>query len=296
MKRGYMTYANVIGRWHWTTGAFLLLLALSSGANEIVEDSFKSDALGREYKFRVYLPDDYKDERKSQFPVIYLLHGGGADEKWWTGRGGAEPTLNALIARGQLRSAIAVMPGNGTNWYFDSPTEGAERAIVEELLPFIEAKYRVSKERSGRIIGGLSMGGAGALNFALKYPEKFCAAMLLSPAVYDPLPPPKSSARKQSVFMKNGQFDPDIWKSHHYLSHLDAYQKKGQKVSFWIMSGDHDFLDIALLSTQLFARLLPTQPKQVELRIVDGDHESMVWRDALPDALRYADEQCVRNR
>jgi enterochelin esterase-like enzyme len=291
-----MRHATVICKWRRTTGAIVLLLSLSSGANEIVDDSFKSDALGREYKFRVYLPDDYKDERKSQFPVIYLLHGGGADEKWWTGRGGAEPTLNALIARGQIRSAVAVMPGNGTNWYFDGPTEKAERAFMDELLPFIETKYRVSKERSARTIGGLSMGGAGALNFALKYPEKFCAAMLLSPAVYDPLPPATSQARKQAVFMKNGQFDPDIWKSHHYLSHIDAYQKKGINVSFWIMSGDHDSLGIALLSTQLYARFLPTQPKQVELRIVDGDHEAMVWRDALPDALRYADEQCIRNR
>lgn len=287
---------NSIHNCSWALGLCFSVFWQSALASEVVDDSFMSKHLGREYKMRVYLPDGYKDERKSQFPVVYLLHGSGADEKWWTGRGGAEVTLNALIARGQMRPSIAVMPGNGKNWYLDGPSEKAERAILDELLPYIEAKYRGSKERSARIIGGLSMGGYGALNFALKNADKFCAAMLLSPSVYDPLPPADSSARSVPVFMKNGLFDPDLWKSHHYLAHLDAYQKKGEKVSFWIMSGDHDNLGIALLSAQLYARLLPIQPKQVELRIVDGDHEAMVWRDALPDALRYADEQCVRPR
>ena len=287
---------NSIHNCRWALGLCLSVFWQSALASEVVDDSFMSKYLGREYKMRVYLPDGYKDERKLQFPVVYLLHGGGGDEKWWTGRGGAEVTLNALIARGQMRPSIAVMPGNGTNWYLDGPSEKAERAILDELMPYIEAKYRGSKDRGARIIGGLSMGGYGALNFALKNADKFCAAMLLSPAVFDSLPSAVSSARRAPVFMNNGVFDPDMWKAHHYLALLDAYQKKGQKVSFWITSGDHDNLGIALLSAQLFARLLPIQPKQVELRIVDGDHEAMVWRDALPDALRYADEQCVRPR
>lgn len=287
---------NLIHKWFWALGLCFSVFWQSALASEVIDDSFMSKHLGREYKMRVYLPDGYKDERQSQFPVVYLLHGAGADEKWWTGRGGAEVTLNALIARGQIRPSIVVMPGNGKNWYVDSPGEKAESAILDELLPYIEAKYRASKERNARIIGGLSMGGYGALNLALKNADKFCAAMLMSPAAYDPLPPEDSSARLVPTFIRNGHFEPDLWKLHNWPVYLDAYRKNEQKVSFWIISGDHDNLGIALLSAQLYAKILPIQPKQVELRIVDGDHEAMVWRDALPDALRYADEQCVRVR
>jgi enterochelin esterase-like enzyme len=287
---------NLIHKWFWALGLCFSVFWQSALASDVIDDSFMSKHLGREYKMRVYLPDGYKDERQSQFPVVYLLHGAGTDEKWWTGRGGAEVTLNALIARGQIRPSIVVMPGNGANWYVDSPGEKAESAILDELLPYIEAKYRVSKERSARIIGGLSMGGYGALNLALKNADKFCAAMLMSPAAYDPLPPEDSSARLVPTFMRNGHFEPDLWKLNNWPVYLDAYRKNERKVSFWIISGDHDNLGIALLSAQLYAKILPIQPKQVELRIVDGDHEAMVWRDALPDALRYADEQCVRVR
>lgn len=287
---------NLIHKWLWALGLCFSVFWQSALASEVIDDSFMSKHLGREYKMHVYLPEGYKDERQSQFPVVYLLHGAGVDEKWWTGRGGAEVTLDALIARGQIRPSIVVMPGNGANWYVDSPGEKAESAILDELLPYIEAKYRASKERNSRIIGGLSMGGYGALNLALKNADKFCAAMLMSPAAYDPMPPEDSSARRVPTFMRNGQFEPDLWKLHNWPVYLDAYRKNERKVSFWIMSGDHDNLGIALLSAQLYAKILPIQPKQVELRIVDGDHEAMVWRDALPDALRYADEQCVRVR
>ncbi len=125
----------------------------------MIDDSFVSQHLGHEYKMRVYLPDGYQDAAQAPFPVVYLLHGAGADEKWWSGRGGVEVTLNALIARGQIRPSIVVMPGNHANWYVDGPAERAESALMEELLPYIEARYKASKQRSARIIGGLSMGG-----------------------------------------------------------------------------------------------------------------------------------------
>jgi hypothetical protein len=64
----------------------------------------------------------------------------------------------------------------------------------------------------------------------------------------------------------------------------------------WIVSGDHDFLGIALMSAQLYWRMFQVQPKQVELRVIDGDHEWMTFRDALPAALQYVDAQCVRNK
>jgi enterochelin esterase-like enzyme len=242
---------------------------------------------------RIYLPDGYDDKAAARYPVVYLLHGTNSDEAWWTGPGGAQATLDALIKRGQLRPSIVVMPGNGNNWYVDSAAEKAESALVGELLPFIEGKYHAAAERGARSIGGFSMGGYGALRLALRHPDRFCAAMLLSPAIYDPLPPSTSSARADLPFQSAGQFDPARWKALNYPALLPAYRAAPDKVAFWILSGDHDRHGIALQAAQLNAALQPMQAKQVELRIVDGDHEAMVWRDGLADALRYADAQCA---
>ena len=66
---------------------------------------------------------------------------------------------------------------------------------MRDLLPHVDGKYRTLAERSGRLVAGYSMGGYGALSLALRHPERFCAAGLISPAVYDPLPPEASAAR-----------------------------------------------------------------------------------------------------
>jgi enterochelin esterase-like enzyme len=268
---------------------------MNTQASEVVSDSFKSNALGHDYKIRVYLPDDYK-AKEQLFPVIYLLHGAGGNETSWTAQDNAKEILDALIKRGSMRSSIAVMPDGGNSWWIDGAAEKAETALMDELLPYVEGKYRIASQRRMRAIGGISMGGYGALNLALKFPDKFCAAALLSPAIYDPAPPKNSAALSARQFFKEGKFDIELWKSLNYPARLDAYNKTAQKVSMWIVSGDHDSLGIALQSAQFYWRLFQTQPKQIELRIIDGDHEWMVWRDALPDALRYLDEQCARSK
>lgn len=60
------------------------------------------------------------------------------------------------------------------------------------------------------------------------------------------------------------------------------------------VSGDHDRLGIAPMSANLYWRLYQIQPKQVELRVVDGDHEWMTFRDALPAALQYIEKECTK--
>jgi len=138
------------------------------------------------------------------------------------------------------------------------------------------------------------MGGYGALNLSLRHPEKFCAAGIISPAIYDPLPPETSASRQAPQFMVNGKFDPDTWMALNYPAQLNNYSKGQVRVPMWIVSGDHDHFGIALMATQLYWRMPAIQPKLAKLRIVDGDHEWMTFRDALPDALQYMDQQCLK--
>ena len=274
-------------------GVLMVCAAASAHSGELFADSVKSTALGRDLKFTIYLPDGYKDATQ-KFPVVYLLHGAGGDEVEWARKGGAVETFDGLIKRGLIRPTIAVMPTAGSStWWADGAAEKVETALMTELLPYVEGKYKASTERKGRAVTGLSMGGYGALNLSLRFPTKFCAAGIISPAIYDPLPPEASASRKAAQFVRDGKFDPDTWKALNYPAHLDKYAAGTARVPMWIVSGDHDYLGIALMSAQLHSRMMKIQPKQAELRIIDGDHEWMVFRDALPDALLYVDKQCA---
>ena len=274
------------------------VVALSSSAlgqaGELVRDKVASRLLGRDVPFTVYLPDGYKAS-PSSYPVIYLLHGAGGDENEWARKGGAVETLDGQIKRRQMRPAVVVMPTFGpASWYADGAAEKVESAMMEELIPFIEANYKVGNQRAQRAIAGLSMGGYGALNISLHYPERFCAAGIISPAIYDPLPPETSAARRTPQFVRNGQFDAATWTALNYAARLDGYKNGTARVPMWIVAGDHDYLGIALMSAGLYSRMLAIQPTMVELRIVDGDHEWLTFRDALPQTLHYMDTQCNR--
>ena len=275
-------------------GLVAFTTSLIGEAGELTRDKVASSLLGRDIPFTVYLPDGYQAS-PSSYPVIYLLHGAGGDENEWAKKGGAVETLDGQIKRRQMRPAVVVMPTFGpASWYADGAAEKAESAMMEELIPYVESKYKVGNQRAQRAIAGLSMGGYGALNISLHYPERFCAAGIISPAIYDPLPPETSAARRTPQFVRNGQFDAATWTALNYAARLDGYKKGGARVPMWIVAGDHDYLGIALMSASLYSRMLAIQPTQVELRIVDGDHEWMTFRDALPQTLNYLDAQCNR--
>jgi enterochelin esterase-like enzyme len=271
-----------------------LLLGAAAAAGQLVHDEFPSKVLGRKAALTVYLPDGY--EQGANYPVTYILHGAGGNETEWA-NGGIAQTLEALVARGQIRPTVAVMPslGGGT-WWVDGAVDKADTAFMQEVIPYVEHKYKVGTSRALRSIGGQSMGGYGALHFALKYPDKFCAAAILSPAIYDPLPPATSASRLTPQYMKGGKFDEALWKSLNYPALLPAYRAGSARVPMWIASGDHDHLGIALQSAQLYWKLYQVQPKQVELRIVDGDHEWLTFRETFPDALRYVEAQCTAGK
>jgi enterochelin esterase-like enzyme len=265
---------------------FALLLASTARAGDIVLETFKSDAIGRDYKYTVYLPDGYKTGDK-RYPILYLLHGAGGDENEWVAKGGARETMDALIARRLIAPMVVIMPGHTAAWWVDGAKEKGETALLKEVMPHAEAKYRTEAGSGKRLIAGLSAGGYGTLNLVMKYPKMFAAAAILSPAIYDPVPPGHSSGVRQPPFQKDGKFDADLWKSLNYPVHIEGYKKSGTVVPLYINSGDHDTFGIALQAAMLYERLRLHQPSAVELRVVDGDHEWMVWRDTLGDALQF---------
>ncbi|MGD9510127.1 MAG: alpha/beta hydrolase [Geminicoccaceae bacterium] len=169
--------------------AVLLLLAWSrAGCGEVRRDlALASPLLGRDIPYAIYLPDGH-DEPGRRFPILYLLHGHGGRGSDWIDAGGLEPTLDALIRQAAVPPLVVAMPSMGDGWYVDAaspPGPGAlQSAFLQDFVPGIERVWPVTRRREGRAVAGLSMGGWGALRFAMLEPGRFVAAASLSGALW----------------------------------------------------------------------------------------------------------------
>jgi len=136
---------------------------------------FRSDAMNVEIGYSVWLPPGY-DVAQDRLPVIYFLHGSGGTES--ADSPAFAHMLAERLAAKKIPPVIAVFPNGGLSGYRDHP-EGkvnVETMIIRELIPLIDRTYRTQSNRAGRVLGGFSMGGGGAVRLALKYPEMFSAA------------------------------------------------------------------------------------------------------------------------
>jgi enterochelin esterase-like enzyme len=251
-------------------------------ASTVVSRSFHSDALGRDWSYTVYLPTGYRHDAP-RLPVLYLLHGNNGDANDWLTQGHLQSAADALIEHKEIPPVVIVMPQGGTDWYVDRK-EKMETAFFDDLLPEIETHYAVSTQRSGRMIGGVSMGGFGALRYAMTQPELFCGAMLLSPAIYANEPPRTSAARRVGVFGDH-QFDPRVWHELNYPAQWDRYMSRPYRLPMFIAAGDDD-LDIQADASVLYTHLRQAG-NPAALRIIDGGHTWDVWSALLPAALKY---------
>jgi enterochelin esterase-like enzyme len=131
----------------------------------------------------VYTPPGY-DDTDTDLPVLYLQHGGGDNDASWTTAGRANFILDNLIARGEAQPMIVVMPmGNPGGRFFRGigvEEDPYYEHLVHDIIPYIESRYRVRNDPSGRAYAGLSMGGLQALNVALFYSELFDYVLPLS--------------------------------------------------------------------------------------------------------------------
>lgn len=152
--------------------------AVAKDQTPLIQDaSFHSDSLGRDGHYRILLPSDYSSG--GRYPVLYLLHGLYGDDRNWETRTGLKNYTRNL-------PLLIVMPDSDDSWYTNSatvPQDKFEDFIAKDLIAEIDGKYRTIREKRGRAIAGLSMGGYGAVKMALKYPELFAFAGSLSGAL-----------------------------------------------------------------------------------------------------------------
>jgi enterochelin esterase-like enzyme len=149
---------------------------------EIHRHFYKSGVVGDDRDFYVYTPPAYDPRGKQTYPVLYLLHGFGWDASSWTAVGFANVILDNLIAQGKAKPMLVVMPlcygapevlvgGDGAVWARNFSK--FRETLLTEVIPRVEASYRVKKDLNSRAIAGLSMGGAESLVTGLNSLDKF---------------------------------------------------------------------------------------------------------------------------
>lgn len=217
---------------------------------------YDSPTLGMQRRMTVYTPAGYEKNTKKKYPVLYLLHGSGGDEDAWSDLGRAVQILDNLIAEGKAEPMIMVMP-NGV--YFNQAAPGVavnmfqptmansrsqSTAEIEESFPdiikYIEANYRVKKDKNSRAVAGLSMGGRQSAALSRKYPTMFGYVGMFSGVV----PPEENDKALEAVFAANpklywiacGKTDGVMANS---LLLKEYCEEKGYPVSFYESEGGH---------------------------------------------------------
>ena len=193
--------------------------------------------------------------KKKKYPVLYLLHGIGGDEKEWLNGGSPQIILDNLYAKGKIEPMIVVMPNGramkddrAVGNIFDSAKVQAfanfEKDLLNDLIPYIQKNYPVYTDREHRAIAGLSMGGGQSLNFGLGNLDKFAwiGGFSSAPNTKTPeelVPDPELARQKiKLLFISCGASDGLIIfskRTHDYL------QKNHVPHIYYIEPGVHDF-------------------------------------------------------
>ena len=258
------------------------------------EETIKSDILGRNVRYTVYLPADYDISQRS-YPVVYLLHGFTDDNTGWLQFGEINRYADKAIAEGTIPPMIIIMPNGDSSWYVNSydGKENYEDFFIKEFMPYVEKKYRIKADKKYRGIAGLSMGGYGTLIYAFKHPDLFAAAAPLSAGVFSSdeltaMPDENYANVLARVFGRNLKGKDRLNNSWYSNSVLDIVAKESterlSQVRYWIDCGDDDFLTKGncLLHIALTEKHVPH-----EFRVRDGAHNWTYWRTGITDALHF---------
>lgn len=265
---------------------------------------FESRHLNQTANYSIYLPPGY-EESAMEYPVLYLLHGGGDNYKDWLLKGQAATIADRTINSGEAPAMIIVMPDGIKNWYCnDYKNEFRyEDFFYEELIPHIEANYRARTEKAYRAISGLSMGGFGSLLYALKHPDMFTACYGMSVGLFSEARLLSGNTRTapgqgwygEAYFgpkTADGKLPEHWYKNDVFTLIRNMPEAQKRQVHFAIEVGD-DELNRDQAESFL---LMKDHNIPVEVRIVDGGHNWILWRKCLPNAMKFVGEAFLQER
>jgi enterochelin esterase-like enzyme len=155
-------------------------------------------------QFYIYTPPGYDANLNEKYPVLYILHGGGEDERGWAMQGKTDLILDNLIAEKKAKPMLIVMPDGNTNTDFAGFGEWTLRMFEAEMkrsiIPFVEENYRAETNPQNRALAGLSMGGIQTLYVGMNNTDLFSYLGVFSSGWI--LPMQSKLADEQYDFMK----------------------------------------------------------------------------------------------
>src|SRR5687768_15023344 len=211
----------------------LLISVFAFTAKAAIVDTVEtySASMKKNIKAVVVTPDNYASA--TALPVVYLLHGYSGNYSDWVKKAkGFEKLADSY----QL---IIVCPDGNNSWYWDSPVDNQykyETYVASELITWIDSKYKTIKDKKGRAITGLSMGGHGALYLAFRHQDVFGAAGSMSGGVdIRPFPENWEMAKRLGKYSER----PEAWEKHTVTNLL--YLLTTKSLSLIIDCGTQDF-------------------------------------------------------
>jgi enterochelin esterase-like enzyme len=158
--------------------------------------TFSSATAGTTVSFHVYLPPAYAAQPNRRFPVLYWLHGSGGPTQ---GIVQVTNLFGSAMAQGRIPPMLVVFPNGMSYSMWCNSKNGVvpmETVVLDDLIPHVDATFRTIARRSGRIVDGFSMGGAGSGRLGFRRPDLFAGISMLGagPIQLDFLDEPLGSA------------------------------------------------------------------------------------------------------
>jgi putative tributyrin esterase len=266
---------------------FLLVPVSAFAAERVQCGSMNTTVLAHPVAYCALLPPSYDQQPAKKFPVLYFLHGLGGDHTFLISSGGWSLIEDAWEQK-RFGEFVLITPEADTSFYVNSKNGNVkyESFFIREFVPQMETRFRISNKRSGRAIGGISMGGYGALRLAFKYPQMFAAVSAHMPALLEQLPHGSQNAGFTAFFGTafGSPLDEAFWKANTPFVFARTGNLAGLKI--YVDCGDHDNYGFDA-GTRALDKLLTDRHVPHTIHIYPGQHDWEYVAQHLLESLEF---------
>ncbi|HEU5409414.1 MAG TPA: alpha/beta hydrolase family protein [Candidatus Acidoferrales bacterium] len=253
-------------------------------------NSVPSAILHRPVRYCAILPPSYDSQKSRRYPILYFLHGLGSNEQFLVVSGGWNIVEDEWQQK-KIGEFLIVTPAADTTFYINS-RDGRVRYedfFLREFIPFIESHYRVTAKRADRAIGGISMGGYGALHLAFAHPKLFVSVTANSAALFEKLPNVRVANPQQSPLLRALHAfgippDPAFWRRNDPLRLARVANLSGLRIYFDCGAEDDYGFEYG---AQALHDVLAARKIRHEFHLYPGHHDAQYFAAHLPAVMEF---------